>query len=89
MQELMRCVEVQEPNGSVTVMDQVITPHIKSAATCPIPVCQSCQLSCAHLCKPKVTKSRAIAKVEGAMSAEKYETGDFVSTDQYIVRTPG
>ena len=89
MQELMRCVELQEPNGFVTIMDQVITPCIKSAAMCPIWVCQLCQLSCACLHKPKVTKSRAIAEVEGAVSADKYETGDFVSTDQCILCTPG
>ena len=40
VQKLMQCVEVRELNGSVTIMDQVITPHIKSAATCLIPVCQ-------------------------------------------------
>jgi hypothetical protein len=49
VQELMRCVQVEEPDGSITVMDRVITPRIKSAATCLIQVCQSCQLSCARL----------------------------------------
>jgi hypothetical protein len=52
VQELMRCVQVEEPDGSITIMDRVITPRIKSADTCPIPVCQSCQLSRAHLRKP-------------------------------------
>ena len=45
IQELMRVVEVKEPNGAVSTMPRVITPKIKSAAYCPIPLCQSCQLS--------------------------------------------
>jgi hypothetical protein len=38
---------------------------------------------------PKVTKSKAIAEVQGVVSSEQYETGDLVSADQYVVRTPG
>ena len=70
-------------------MDRVIVPKIKAAATCPIPLCQSCQLSRARMRKPKITKSKAIKEVEGAISKDQYEVGDFVSTDQYVIRTPG
>jgi hypothetical protein len=45
VQELMRVVEAKEPNGTISTMDQVIVPKIKSAAYFPIPLCQSCQLS--------------------------------------------
>lgn len=89
VQELMRAIEVEEPDGSRSTMDRVITPKIKAAATCPIPLCQSCQLSRATLRKPKIRKSKAIEDTAGAISREKYETGDFVSMDQYVVRTPG
>jgi hypothetical protein len=89
VQELMRVVQMEEPNGAVSTMDRVIVPKIKAAANCPIPICQSCQLSRARLRKPKITKSKAITEVEGAISKEKYEVGDFVSTDQYVIRTPG
>lgn len=89
VQELMRVVEVEEPNGAISTMDRVITPTIKSAATCPIPICQSCQLSRARLRKPEITKSKAIPEVQGAISSEQYEPGDFVSADQYVVRSPG
>jgi hypothetical protein len=89
VQELMRVVQVEEPNGAVSTMDRVIVPKIKAAANCPVPLCQSCQLSRARLRKPKITKSKAITEVEGAISKEKYEVGDFVSTDQYVIRTPG
>eukprot|EP00956_Cyclotella_meneghiniana_P006417 scaffold8416_cov43-Cyclotella_meneghiniana.AAC.1 len=85
----MRVAELRESTGAVTVMDRVIVPKIKSAANCPIPMCQSCQLSRARLRKPKVAKSKAIPENAGALSRDQYCTGDFVSLDQYIVKTPG
>ena len=85
----MRVVEVKEPNGAVSTMPCVITPKIKSAAYCPILLCQSCQLSRAKLRKPKITRSKVVSEAEGILSSEKYETGDFVSMDQYVVKTPG
>jgi hypothetical protein len=39
--------------------------------------------------KPEVKKSKAVPEEVGALSREKYETGDFVSMDQYVVKTPG
>jgi hypothetical protein len=40
IQELMRVNQVEEPDGATSTMDRVITPQIKAAANCPIPVCQ-------------------------------------------------
>jgi hypothetical protein len=89
IQELMRVVEVEEPDGRVSTMDRVICPRIKAAANCPIPMCQSCQMSRARQRKPEVKKSKAVPEEAGALSREQYETGDFVSLDQYVVKTPG
>jgi hypothetical protein len=89
VQELMRCVEVHKRSGAITVMDRVITPKIKAAANCHIPVCGSCQLSRAKLRKPKVMKSKAVKESEGDLSSDQYKPGDFVSLDQYAVPTPG
>ena len=89
IQELMRVVEVCDENGATSTMDRVIVPRIKAAATCPIPMCQSCQLARAKQRKPKTTKSKAIPEVSGAISRDKYNVGDFVSLDQYVVKTPG
>jgi hypothetical protein len=36
-----------------------------------------------------VKQSKALPESEGALSRDKYEVGDFVSTDQFICRTPG
>eukprot|EP00957_Ditylum_brightwellii_P040099 3034853-Ditylum_brightwellii.AAC.1 len=30
-----------------------------------------------------------VVEKQGALSRDRYEPGDFVSTDQYVVRTPG
>ena len=89
IQELMKVVEMREPNGAVSVKDRVIVPKLNSAATCDIPVCQSCAVSRAKQRKPKVIKSKAIESSVGAISRDKYKTGDFVSIDQYVVKTPG
>jgi hypothetical protein len=89
VQELMKEVEMQEPDGRVSIQDKVIHPRIKSAATCPIPVCKSCQLSRARQRKPNVVKSKAVPEEAGALSREQYEVGDFVSLDQYVVKNPG
>ncbi len=50
---------------------------------------QSCQLSWTKQQKPKITWSKVVSEAEGILSSEKYETGDFVSMDQYVVKTPG
>ena len=89
IQELMRVVEISEENGATSTMDRVIIPKIKATATCPIPMCQSCQLSRAKQRKPKTTKSKAIPEASGAITRQKYNVGDFVSLDQYVVKTPG
>jgi hypothetical protein len=89
IQELMRVVKVEEPDGRLSVMDRVICPKIRAAANCPIPLCQSCQMSRAKQRKPDVKRSKAVPEEVGALSCEKYETGDFVSMDQYVVKTPG
>ena len=67
----MFVVEVEEPNVDVSIMDWVIAPKIKAASTCPIPLKQSCQLSHAQLCKPKIVHSKAIVDVEGAILKEQ------------------
>jgi len=49
VQQLMQVAELHESSSAVTAMDRVIVPRIKAAATCPISMCQSCQLSHARL----------------------------------------
>ena len=89
VQELMHLVEVEEPTGAVSTLDLVIVPKTKAASTFPIPLCKSSQILHAQFHKPKIVKSKAISKVEGAISKEQYQMNDFMSTDQYVFLTPG
>ena len=43
----------------------------------------------ARQCKPNVVKLKAVPEEAGALSWDKYEVGDFVSLDQYVVKTTG
>ena len=69
-------------------MEPVITSRISAASSCAIPVCESSILTRAKQRNPKVTRSKSIPEREGSISAEKYLPGDFVSMDQYVVKTP-
>ena len=89
IQELMQVMEVEEPDGKTSVLDRVICPCICAAANCPIPLCQSYQMSHAKQHQPNVKKSKAVSNGVGALVRDKYETGDFVSLDQFVVKTPG
>ena len=89
IQELMWVMEVEKPDGKTSVMDRVIFPQICAAANCPIPLCQSCQMSFAMQHQPNVKKSKAAPEEVGMLVQDKYEMGDFVSLDQYVVKTPG
>jgi hypothetical protein len=60
-----------------------------SAQNCVIPLCESCPLARARKRTPNVKRTRDLPESEGALSHDKYEVGDFVSTDQFICRTPG
>ena len=89
IQELMGVSEMEDPNGEITIMYRVIKPKLNGAASCPPPQCESCNLSRAKQRKPKVVKGKAIEDTVGAISQDKYQVGDFVSINQYVVKDPG
>ena len=76
-------------NNDQVVMPQVITPKFKTTSSCQIPLCTSCELARAKKRNPEVIKQQAIKEKEGILAADKYEAGDFVSMDQFVVKTPG
>ncbi len=59
-----------------------------STSSCAIPKCQSCELAWAQLRSPKVKKVQSNLDSEGAISGNRLEVGDFMSTDQSVCRTP-
>jgi hypothetical protein len=89
IQELMRDRTYEEPLGQHTVLPPIIKDTFLSARNCVIPLCQSCLLACACKRTPGVKHAKADPEKEGALSRDRYEVGDFVSTDQFIFRTPG
>jgi hypothetical protein len=89
VQTLMRECTYQDPLRRRTVLPPIIKPKFSSARNCVVPVCQSCLIAHARKQSPNVVKTQVILKREGALSHDKYEVGDFVSTDQFICRTLG
>ena len=89
VQELMHERMFEELLGQRTILPPIIKPKFLSAWNCVIPACQSCLLERARKRTPNVKHSMAIPESEGALSHNRYEIGDFVSTDQFICRTPG
>ena len=67
----------------------IIKTKFASTASCAIPHCQSCELARARQRSPNVKKVQSNLDSEGAISRNKLEVGEFVSTDQFVCRTPG
>ena len=89
IQELMRERTYEEPLGQRTVLPPIIKAKFPSAQNCVIPLCQSCLLARARKRTPGVKHAKADPDKEGALSRDRLEVGDFVSTDQFICKTPG
>jgi hypothetical protein len=89
VQELMQERTYKEPLGQRTVLPPIIKAKFPSARNCVMPLCQSCLLAHARKRTTNVKWSEARPDQEGALSRDQYEVGDFVSTDQFICRTPG
>ena len=89
VQRLMRPHKTEDPQGVKSEMPPVINPKFASTPNCTIPHCAGCELANAKVRNPGVKKQKAIPEKEGALSRDKYEAGDFVSADQFIVKTPG
>ena len=67
----------------------IIKATFASTSSCKIPLCQSCLLARSRQRSPNVKRSQANQDSEGAISRGKLEVGDFVSTDQFVCKTPG
>ncbi len=89
VQELMWERTYEAPLGQFMVLPPIIKAEFPSAQNCVIPLCELCFLACAQKRTPKVKWTRDLPESEGALSRDWYEVGDFVSTDQFICRTPG
>ena len=89
IQQLMKVSEMKEPSGEILTMDRVIVPKMNGASNCEIPKCQSCLISSAKQRSPKMVDDKT-PTYEGAVSKDgMYQRGEFVSMDQYVVKTSG
>ena len=88
IQQMMKPQQIEEPDGSISVMAPVISTNLPTAATCAIPACESCLLGRAKKWSAGVNKIQPVLDKEGILSRDKYEVGDFFSTDQFVVQTP-
>jgi hypothetical protein len=79
----------KDPFGRLRCHPPIIKTKFASTSSCAIPKCQSCELAWARQRSPKVKKVQMSLDSEGAISRNRLEVGDFVSTDQFICRTPG
>jgi hypothetical protein len=89
VQKLMRERTYEEPLGQRMVLPPIIKAKFPSAQNCVILLCDSCLLARARKRTPDLKQTRDLPESEGALSRDQYEVGDFVSTDQFICRTPG
>jgi hypothetical protein len=86
---MMRERHYEEPNGNKTILPTIIKPKLVSARNCIVPPCQSCLLAQARKRTPNVSRTCLLDDHEGAITRDQYNVGDFVSTDQFICKTPG
>ena len=89
VQQLMVEHKAVDANNETVIFPQVIKPKFATTSSCPIPLCTSCELAKAKRRNPGVTKQHSVKEREGILSAGVHEVGDMVSTDQFIVKTPG
>ena len=89
IQAMMRNRTFEDPFGRSQVHPPIIKSKFASTSSCAIPKCQSCELARARQRSPKVKRVQSNLASEGAISRNMLEVGDFVSTDQFVCRTPG
>ncbi len=88
IQEMMRKHHYEDPDGRTTILLAIIQPKNPSARNCIVPPCQSCLLARTKKRSPNVSQTQPLEDREGAITRDQYKVGDFVSTDQFICKTP-
>ena len=81
--------KVEKTDGTKNVMAPIIQPNFATAAKCAVPVCEYFLLCIAKKRSPGVVKKKAVPNKNGILARDKYGVGDFISTNQFVVKTPG
>ena len=88
IQEMRKPIQVEEPYGTRHVMAPIIIPKLKTAAKRAVTVFESCLLDRSKKRSPGVSKVKAVPEKEVILTCDKYDIGDFFSTDQFCMHTP-
>ena len=93
LQKLMRPRVIQDQAGNeVEKLPPVIPTQYKSTKNLKpdqYPVCAACKLATARAKSPEEKTSKPVKQKEGILSRDKYKPGDLISSDQFMVMTPG
>ena len=93
LQQLMRPQIFRDEAGKeVSRLDPVIPTDYNSTKNSKpdqFPVCLACKLATAKSRNTGEKTSKPVKAKEGILSRDKYEPGDKISSDQYVVMTPG
>ena len=81
IQELTTLQQVKNPNGTKHVIAPIIQPKFSMAEKCAVPVCEYFLLVRAKNRSTVVQKKKAVPVKKGILSHDKYEVGDFMSTN--------
>jgi hypothetical protein len=85
----MYCIQdYEDPDVRTTILPAIIQPKKSSARNCFVPPCQPCLFARAKKRSPTVSRTQPLEDREGAITRDQCEVGDFVSTDQFICKTP-
>ena len=93
LQQLMRPQVIRDQDGNVIVRRPPVIPtkfkSTKNLKPEHFPMSMAAKLATAKNRGTGTSKSSAVRSKEGILARDKYEPGDAIHTDQYIVHTPG
>ena len=88
--KMMRERYYKAPNDNkTTILLVIIKPNFALANNCIEPPCYSCLLARARNRTPNVWRTCLLDNRDGALTRDQYNMSDFVSTEQFICKTPG
>ena len=76
-------------NNELVIFTQVMKPHYKTLSIFHVPLCVACELARTNKQNPGMKQQKEIDEKRGILATDKYCAGDFVSMDQFVVKTPG
>ena len=81
--------QVEDLDGTNHVMSPIIQPKFATAEKCAVPVYESFLLGRVKNISTGVAKKKSVPDKKVILDCDKYEGGDFMLTNQFVVKTPG